>query len=91
MVLVTTPGSTVTVRLARSTSRMRFIRSTERSIPPNTGTAPPESPDPAPRGVTGMRSRLASRMIRAISSAVAGLTTTSGICAYSAPATSSWL
>ena len=27
------------------------------TIPPWTGRAPPESPVPAPRGVTGMRSR----------------------------------
>ncbi len=55
------------------------MRSTERRMPPNTGTAPPDSPEPAPRGVTGMRSRFASFMIAAISSALAGFTTTSGI------------
>ena len=48
-------------------------------MPPQTGTAPPERPVPPPRGVTGMRSRLASFMIAAISSAVRGRTTASGM------------
>ena len=43
------------------------MRSHSRTMPPQTGTAPPESPLPAPRGVTGIRSRLASFMIAAIS------------------------
>ena len=79
MSLVTTPGSTTATMLAVSISRMLFIRSSARTMPPQTGTAPPERPVPPPRGVTGMRARLASFMIAAISSAVRGRTTASGM------------
>ena len=38
------PGCTVTIRLSRSTSIMRFIFSSESTMPPHTGTAPPLRP-----------------------------------------------
>ena len=39
---------------------MRFIRASEMTIPSATGSAPPESPVPAPRATNGMPSRLQS-------------------------------
>ena len=58
------------------------MRSTESTMPPWAGTAPPDSPLPAPRGVTGMRSRFANFMIAAISPAEIGRTSASGMWAY---------
>ena len=76
--LTTTPGSKVTVRLSVSISRMRLSRSVARTMPPQTGTAPPASPVPPPRTVTGKRWRSASVTICLISSSVSGKTTASG-------------
>ena len=42
-----TPGWQTTRWFSRSTSRMRFIRVSETRIPSSTGSAPPESPEPA--------------------------------------------
>ena len=66
------------------------MRSLEMTMPPKTGIAPPDRPLPAPYGVTGMSSALASFMISAISCAVRGATTTSGMCAYCSTGVSSW-
>jgi hypothetical protein len=74
---VMTPGSTVMQRLSVSTSRMRFMRSKESRMPPKAGTAPPESPVPAPRGVTGMRCSFARRATAATCSVDSGKTRTS--------------
>ena len=43
-------------------SRIRFMRVRSMTIPACTGTESPERPVPAPRGVTGILSRLASFM-----------------------------
>ncbi len=77
-------------RFSLSISRTLFSLSSERTIPPNTGTHPADNPVPAPRGVTGIFSLFASFMIEAISSFVPGRTTTSGILTYASSDTSSW-
>src|SRR5206468_12888846 len=58
---VLTPGSTTAMKSDRLISLMRFIRASDNTIPPLTGTHPPTYPCPAPRGVTGIRWRLAKR------------------------------
>ena len=49
-----TPGSTRIQPFSRSTSRIRFIRESATTMPSRTGSAPPESPVPAPRATTGI-------------------------------------
>ena len=44
------------------------------TIPPWTGSAPPDSPVPAPRGVTGMRSRDAIFIISETCAVLSGKT-----------------
>ena len=48
-----TPGSTSTRPFAMSTSRMRLSRESAIRTPSSTGSAPPESPEPAPRATQG--------------------------------------
>jgi hypothetical protein len=48
-------------------------------MPPKSGTEPPDKPELAPRKVTGMRSRLARRMIARSSAAMAGVTGWQGV------------
>ena len=55
-------------------------------MPPASGTAPPLRPLPAPRGVTGMRSRLAIFIMSETCWVVEGLTTASGMCPQTRPA-----
>ena len=48
-----TPGSTSTRPFGMSTSRMRRSRESAIRMPSSTGSAPPESPEPAPRATQG--------------------------------------
>ena len=57
---------------------MRFIRDSPRRTQPGTGSAPPDSPVPAPRGTTGIPASRAIRTTAATSSVEAGSTTTLG-------------
>src|SRR5450830_1077755 len=75
-----TAGSQTATMLSSSISRILFIFSNERTMPPYSGTAAPASPEPAPLGVTGMCSVFASFINWAICSSFSALTTTSGIC-----------
>ena len=65
-------------RLSVSIFKILFILSRETTTPPSTGREPPEKPEPAPLGITGNASLLASFKIREISSALFGNTTASG-------------
>jgi hypothetical protein len=65
-------------RLGRSTSRIALIRDVPMMMPPATGSAPPESPVPAPRGTMGSPASRASRTQAATSSVEPGSTTISG-------------
>ena len=56
-----TPGSTTTQPRSTSTSSTRVIRASEITIPSATGSAPPESPDPAPRATNGIPSAAHTR------------------------------
>ena len=67
------------VRFFLSSSRIRRIFSKERTIPPAKGTAPPESPVPAPLGVTGMRFLFAYSSTADTCSVVSGKTTASAM------------
>lgn len=51
------------------------MRATEITIAPSSGTAPPHSPVPDPRGTTGMPSSWARRTQAATSAVVSGSTT----------------
>ena len=77
----TTPTSTRAVRASGSSSRIRFrCREQSSTIP-----APmvwPARLVPAPRGVTTMPSRLATRTVAAMSSACRGKTTPIGMIEY---------
>src|SRR5450756_1331183 len=75
-----TAGSQTATMLSSSSSRILFIFSRERTMPPYSGTAAPARPEPAPRGVTGMCSLFASFINCTICSSFSALTTTSGIC-----------
>src|SRR5712692_6232794 len=61
-----------------STSRMRVSRASEMTIPPATGSAPPERPVPAPRATNGIRSSLQSRTTARTSSTLPGSATSAG-------------
>ena len=63
---------------SRSTLSTPAIRLTDNTIPPCSGVAPPASPVPAPRGVTGIPRTWAHLTIAATSSVERGSTTTSG-------------
>jgi hypothetical protein len=74
-----TPSFTTTCRLAKSTSRMRFMRARLMTIAPAAGSAPPLRPVPAPRLTKGILSRAYSRTTACARPAVRGSTTASGI------------
>ena len=57
---------------------MRVSRASEITIPSATGSAPPESPVPAPRATNGIRSSLQSRTTACTSSALPGSATSAG-------------
>ena len=67
------PGWTRARRLRTSSSRMRFIRAIDTTRPPRVGIAPPQSPDPAPRGTTGSPHSKAIRTAIAASRASRGI------------------
>ena len=73
--MLTTPGSTTATRLTGSTSRILFSRVKARTREPSRATAPPESPVPAPRGVTGTPRRFAALTTSATSSVEPGTAT----------------
>ena len=77
-----TPGSTTTRWLGRSTSRMRRSRVSAIRIPSATGSAPPDSPDPAPRATQGTPARWQAATTRRTSSPLPGRTTALGTTAY---------
>ena len=79
------PGSTTATRLSVSISTAR-IRSVDSTMPPSTASAPPDRPEPAPRGTTGMPCALAQRMVTCTCSAVSARTAASGV-----PAVASWV
>ena len=76
--MLVTPGSTHTRWLARSTSSTRFIRETTISTPSATGSAPPDSPEPAPRATHGTPASAHARTAWT-SSAVPGSTAAAGM------------
>ena len=81
------PGCTVAVRVTGSTSIAR-ISSVDNTIPPSTAVAPPDRPEPAPRGTTGTPWVLAQRMTSRTSSVVRARTTASGMPGWGALAQS---
>ena len=77
-----TPGSTRTRPFGMSTSRMRRSRESAIRMPSSTGSAPPESPEPAPRATHGTSASWQARTTAATSAAVPGSTTAAGVTAY---------
>ena len=75
---LTTPVWQRAVRSSGAISRMRFIRVSETTTPPESGVAPPESPVPAPRAVKGTPAAAAARTTAAASPVVRGRATASG-------------
>ncbi len=73
-----TPGCTRATRLGRSTSRICFIRDSPITTQPSLGSAPPDSPVPAPRGTIGIPNSCASFTHAATSAVEPGSTTISG-------------
>jgi hypothetical protein len=80
--MLVTPGSTTMRWFGRSTSTMRRIRVSEMSTPSATGSAPPDSPEPAPRATHGTPARWQARTTACTSSVVSGSTTAPGVTAY---------
>jgi hypothetical protein len=78
-------------RFARSTSTILFIRARPMITAPSTGSEPPESPVPAPRGTIGRSASRASRTHAATSSVVAGSTTTRGRVRYASSPSHSYV
>jgi hypothetical protein len=74
-----TPGSTTIVPASRSMSSTRFMRASEITIPSATGSAPPESPVPAPRATKGMRASLQILTTACTSGVVDGSATSEGV------------
>src|SRR5262249_51105131 len=74
----TTPGSITAKRLRESTGWTFFMRASEITTPPPTGTQPPARLVPAPRGTKGTPSSLHALTTAATCSVVVGKTTTSG-------------
>src|SRR5262249_13877752 len=73
-----TPGCTRIQAFSRSTSRMLRIRDRPTTRQPGTGSAPPESPVPEPRGTMGRFARRAMRTASTTSSVEAGRMTAPG-------------
>ena len=82
---MTTPAWTVAVRSAPSIATIAVIRSSETTRQPSIAFAPPDSPDPAPRGTTGTPWRAAARTAAWTSDVVRGRTSAAGIPASSRP------
>ena len=61
---------------------MRFIRESTISTPSSIGSAPPDSPEPAPRATHGTSARAQAAHDRWTSSARAGSTAAAGIARY---------
>ncbi len=57
-------------------------------MPPSTAVAPPDSPEPAPRGTTGTECAVAQRITAATSSVLRARTTASGVPAWGSRAQS---
>jgi hypothetical protein len=76
--LFTTPGWTTTSRSAGDTSRTASIRVMTTVIAPSTALLEPASPEPAPRGTTGIPCRWASRITATTSAVERGKTTAAG-------------
>ena len=72
------PGSTTATWQSASISIAR-IRSRLSTMPPSTALAPPESPDPAPRGTTGTRWCAAQRIAVCTWSADSARTTATAV------------
>ena len=73
-----TPGCTTARRLATSTASTSRIRCKPTTTPSATGSAPPESPVPAPRATNGTPASWQARTTAATSSVVAGSATAEG-------------
>ena len=74
-----TPGSATQYRSSTRISLILFIAVRSSMIPPLSGTVCPHMAVPAPLGTIGVRVLFASLTISATCSAVAGLTTISGV------------
>ncbi len=61
---------------------MRFSRETTISTPSETGSAPPESPEPEPRATQGTPARAHALTHRRTSSALPGSTAATGVAWY---------
>src|SRR3954463_3953454 len=66
--MLSSPGC-VTATFDTGSTRMSRIRSSDTTTPPSTALEPPDSPEPAPRGTTGIRC-LAAQVTVAWTSAV---------------------
>ena len=73
-----TPHCTTAVRASRSMATMRLNLARLSVTPSGFGSAPPESPVPAPRATTGTPSRWQAQSTAATSASVSGRATTSG-------------
>src|SRR5258708_40340575 len=78
MARLVTPGSVTTARLSKSISRMRLNLPKPSSTPYASGSAPPDSEVPAPRGTTLMPCSKQYLSICDTCSVVSGSTTTIG-------------
>ena len=77
--MVVTPGSTVMVRFAASTSRTASIFTVQSTMQSAAGTLPPLSPVPLPRVTTGVPVSLASFSTLLTCSVLAANTTQPGV------------
>ena len=75
----TTPACATMRRFGRSIDSMRFSRLVQIITGAATGSVPPESPVPAPRGTNAIFSSQSSRTTAATSAGVRGSTTSSGV------------
>ena len=82
MLELVTPGSTQMRWFSRSMSSTRFMRETTIRIPSEIGSAPPESPEPAPRATHGTFASAQAFTTAWTSSAVPGSTAAAGIPRY---------
>ena len=78
MARLVTPGSVTTTRLSKSISRMRLNLPSPSSTPSASGSAPPDSEVPEPRGTTLMPCSKQYFSTRETCPVVSGSTTTIG-------------
>jgi hypothetical protein len=78
MAALRTPGCTTAMRATGSTRTMRMNLASDSSTPSPGGSAPPESPVPAPRGTTGTPSAWQARSTSRTCASVSGSATTIG-------------